>query len=172
MKETLTMFNIISDALKKIEKVKKRTLSYEDLTKHEQVVYEYRNQAIKLLQARVSMLMTMTIVKISPLKDSLYKGFKMTYLNSSFKSRYSSLGLALQKKLNKYVKNAVKASKLLKEIGESGSIHPKVAKLFKNMTYSTVKSSSRGLHPNVGQNQKEFLGYLKYYFKVQAGQIN
>lgn len=128
-----SIYSIIKSSLKSIAKVESGEQTFAALKDHEVVVYNYKQEALALIQARYNMLLTMNIAKVSELKKSTLSGLKLIYTKRSFKSKITTLNLGEQAEANKYLNTALKVKTFMNEINEAMIINSKLAKLYSKM---------------------------------------
>ncbi len=174
--EAETMLSLLKSGLLKIEKVKKGELDFSELLEHEQAIYNYRKEALVLLEARVDMFMVMTLAKISSLKDGSIAGLSLAYFKKKFDSRYFQMEVGRQKEVNKYVAEARKTAEFLASIGIKVNKEAKVRRVLEKMTFpkkSKLESMAAdgGIDVLAVKNHDEFLKDMSYFYKIKDGSI-
>jgi hypothetical protein len=132
----VSIYSIIKDSLKSIKNIENGSKAFSTLKEHEVVVYNYKEEALALIQARYNMLLTMNLAKVSELKKSTVSGLSLLYFKKTFESKIKNLNLGEQKEANKYLDAAVKVKRFLSDIGEMVITNDKVAKLYSKMRIS------------------------------------
>ena len=168
-----SMYSLIKRSLLSAQKVQRGTMDFEDLKSYERVVFKYKKEALKILQGRIDMLIMMALCKISPIKDSMYQGFKLVYLGRPFNSRYINLELGLQATINKYIEKAKATSDFLRSIGNAGKVSKSVETILTKMKFtpnSKLKGKNR-VHPQAKENRDIFFRNLSHFVRVQSGKI-
>ncbi len=135
-----SIYDIIKNSLRSIKKVENGTESFSSLKEHEIVVYNYKEEALALIQARYNMLLTMNLAKVSDLKKSTVSGLSLLYFKKSFDSKITNINLGEQKEANKYLDAALKVQDFMQEIGERTIVNDKIAKIYSKMRISQTDS--------------------------------
>jgi CRISPR/Cas system CSM-associated protein Csm2 small subunit len=136
-----SIYDIIKNSLKSIKDIETGVKEFSTLKEHEVVVYNYKEEALALIQARYNMLLTMNLAKVSELKKSAVSGLSLLYFRKTFESKITNLNLGEQKEANKYLDAAVKVKTFMSEIGEVMITNDKVAKLYSKMRIANEDST-------------------------------
>jgi hypothetical protein len=140
-KGEVSIYSLIKDSLKSIKNIENGSKAFSSLKEHEVVVYNYKEEALALIQARYNMLLTMNLAKVSELKKSTVSGLSLLYFRKTFESKITNLNLGEQKEANKYLDAAVKVKTFMSEIGEVMITNDKVAKLYSKMRIANEDST-------------------------------
>lgn len=172
LQEAESMLSILRSSLERIHLVKNEELAFDQLKEHEKAVYNYRKESLRLLQGRIDMFLSMTLSKVSPIKDGTTRAAKLTYLDRSFQSRYAQLELGRQVEVNKYVREAAKAATFLDSIGEKVVIDKSVNALMLKMRFPNFASTNKSNEATHSQkNHQEFVKELGSIFKIQENRL-
>ncbi|MBD66652.1 MAG: hypothetical protein CME62_15695 [Halobacteriovoraceae bacterium] len=140
--ELISMYDLLKKALRSVQKVEMGEMYFQDLEEYEKVVYEYREQALDLLQARITMLLTMNLVKVSEIKNSKMEAILLkTPFKRSFYSQYPNKNLAQKYKLNEYLDAALKVKDFLQEIGIEPVIISDLRNYYGKMRFPHIKEN-------------------------------
>lgn len=139
--EKESIYDVLKRSLTKVIEVENGEKAYSSLKRYEEVVYNYKNEAIELINARYNMLLTMNMSKVSELKKNTLVGLNLLYFKKSFKSKFQQLNIGEQEETNKYLDAANKVKKFMNSIGEVLKVHPKISKLYTIMQIDDVEDS-------------------------------
>jgi hypothetical protein len=162
--DTTSIYTLIRDTLVKIRLVEQGKRSFAELKPFELAVYDYREDAIALMQARYNALLTLAVARLSPLKDGKVEALNTLYLKRSFNSRFLQLNLGQQYQTNVYLDAAVKVKRLLKEVGVEAEIIKPLDKLYKKMILPTGHDDQIATSQSI--SKEEFNNHLMHLSKL------
>jgi hypothetical protein len=170
-KTTISIYDIIKMALVKIEKVEKGLMNNADLEEFEHEVYANKDVAMRLINIRANMLLTMNLVKVSNLKGSKIDALLLgsSRLNNRFNSKFPSLNLGEKRQANKYLDGARKVKVFLESIGHEVVLLSKLKTYYSKMRLPKDSSIST-MSKNDAQYISEHKALLGNFFKVK-GQV-
>lgn len=164
--KAVSMYELMKRALIKADKVEKGEMEYSELKEHESTVFYYRDTVIALMNARINMFLTMSLTKISNIKESKIEAMKLFTVNS-FDSKFNGLNLGEQKQVNQFVETAGKVVTFMNELGIKPGYDSSIYGLFLKMRYPKQGSDKFNTLSVQGQEyQKEFLEHLGIMFNV------
>lgn len=133
--ETTSMYDLIKSGLTKHAAVENGSLGISDLTDSEYYVSVYAKEAIALLQARANMMLTLTLVKVSPIRDKKSKALTlMQPFGKKFKSKFDSLSPTRKDLvINSYLKSAIGVKTFLNTIGVRLEIRKDISNIYSKM---------------------------------------
>ncbi len=143
VESSTSMYDLIKSGLIKHVAVKNGSMNIRDLKDYEHDVSVYAKEAIALLQARANMMLTLTLVKVSPVGEKKSKAITLQLPTSKkFNSGFSSLSPARQDKvLNGYLKAALGVKTFLNSIGVELEIRKDILKIYSKMVLPSAALS-------------------------------
>lgn len=124
--------DLIKQSLAKSEQLEKGLISLHDLKDFEHEVLSYEPEAKMLMKLRLNMLTAMALSCVSDIaKAGTVK--KAKYLMFDWDSKFPTLNLAQQDKVNTYLEEALSTQEFMASIGQNNLLDEKVKKIFKNM---------------------------------------
>ncbi len=156
--EPKSFYDVMKEGLEKIQRVEDGELAYGELKTWEQTLYTYRDDAIAVLNHRATMLLTMSLVKLTDLKEkNQFTALYNLNLSRNIKSRFPELGLGVQHTVNSYLEGAFKTIRVLKSINETPDLHPKVKTMYKKLVMPKTLKAADGVI-------QEHLSFIKQIF--------
>jgi len=161
-KTTISIYDLIKKALVKSIQVDNEEISEAELEEWEYEVFKNRRVALRLINIRANMLLTMNLIMVSNLKqskvDALLLGSKV--FNNKFTSKFSKLNLGEKRAANKYLDAAKKVKTFMQSIGMDLELLSKLETYYKKMRLpkSEVISAMSGGHANYVNEHIELLG--------------
>ncbi len=161
----ISLYELLKRSLREVRKVEIGDLGYDDLKPHQQIVYEYKNVAIAIIQARMNMFLTMNLAKTTDLLTKsvtvgIEKILNVNFKRSKLKFHFLDQHLGEQNKANKYVDGARKVKFFLDEIGEDSTLLYDVRRLYAKIELPNLQDPTNIPYDN-SEEEKEFLEYLK-----------
>lgn len=174
---TTSLYGLIQEGLRKAELVEAGKMSLGDLAEYEKTVYDYRDDARALIQVRYNAMLTLSIARLSNIKDSKVKGLMNIYLGlpRAFKSRFSQLNIGQQFQTNVYLDAAIKVKKYMLEIGMQPELIKPIKKLYGKMILEDVDTPSDDdivIAAAVKKVEKEkFINNLSQMFVIDGNRL-
>lgn len=132
--ESKSMLDVLRHGLRAVQRVEDGNAEYGDLKDWQKDLYRYRNEALAIMQARLNIMLTMTLKEVSNIdKKGKISALKQLYIDKNFKSHFSKLNTGVRREVNVYLEQAVKTKNFLGTIGVESEIHPKIYNMFKKM---------------------------------------
>ena len=171
-KTEVSIYDLIKNALVKIEKVDAGLLNNADLADYEHEVFANKEIALKLINIRANMLLTMNLVKVSDLKkskvDALLLGMKK--IKNNFTSKFPKLNLGEQDQANKYLDAANKVKVFMTSIGKDVELLPKLKTYYSKMRLPNEGTISTMSGTNA-QNMAKHKELLENFFKIEGTKV-
>lgn len=162
--KSLSVYELIKRALKNIELVENGELNFSDLREYEEIVYNYRDEALAITQARLNMFLTMALMESTELKDYtttlplVSKGAPIF----SYDSNFDKLNLGEQHRVNDYLDAALKVKVFLEELNKDILYDEKLVYLYEKLNLSHLNLSLRNSSSSQKAPQEQIQSYLYY----------
>ncbi len=114
----LSIYELIKQALKNIKLVEMGTVHYSDLLEHEQIVYNYKNEALAMIQIRLNMYLTMALFESTNVQHLMKENPFFKINSDTYYSNFEELNLGKQSRINTYLSASLEVKMFLDELGE------------------------------------------------------
>lgn len=135
LSKTTSIYDLIKNGLRAAQDVENGKLALGELKEYEKTVYDYRADALALVQVRYNAMLTLAVARLSNIKDSKMKALSNIYLGlpRSYKSRFQDLSLGQQHQTNVYLDAAIKVKRFMQEIDMKPELIKPLRKLYEKM---------------------------------------
>lgn len=173
LKTEISIYDLIKKALTKIEKVEKGDMDFSKLEEYEYTVYNYKNEALKLINARANMFLVMNLAKVSSLKDNKIDALLLglSKVKNYFNSKFPELNLGEKKRANDYVDAAKKVKVFQESIGLTTELMPKLKTYYRKMRLPKEGEIST-MSGNDAALMQEHRDLLSNFFKIEGAKIS
>ena len=169
--ETESIYSVIKKALIEIHKVENGVKDFSELEEYQKIVFNYKDEAMELIQTRLNTFLSLAIVKLSPIKDSFWSGVTTKVFGKNYKSRFAKMNLGEKYQVNQYFYAAEKVKIFLDQIGVPLKINDDVNSVFENMLISDNTVTSLTMNKDVKKELNRYDNYLNLFFKVNNNRL-